>query len=223
MDWFRQSANWLVGIAAGGLAWLGAMYFDERAEEAANWVDLLYAAAALGFVVTIVSGVFFYSWLTYFANQYEKGGAAGAAPSKTVPEGTAPPAPAPAGDQAGGNDNDQGGKRDKPPDLTAAGNKYKFYFNVLKVAFPIAVVLCMIVVGAERLTRSGREVAPGSVLLIDGRYQDSVCTKYSVLKLDTKTGLVLELKNDSASGWVQWDTCHAFARDVKGADEVRIR
>lgn len=223
MDWFRQSANWLVGLSSGGLAWLGSMYFDKRIDHIANWVDLLYAAAALAFVIAIIAGVSFYSWLTNFASHYEKETesskpgpketepapaiAEGADPNGTTSAPVAPPA----------------AEKGRSTEQIKAERKYAFYFNILKWAFPIAVVFTVGVVVAQRVVAVNPMATTGSILLIDGRAQDSTHVGFSVLKLDTKTGLVLELFNDSANGWVRWDTCHAFAREVMGTDEVRVR
>lgn len=204
MDWFRQSANWLVGLSLAALAWLGGRY-EARTDHAWIPLEVLYACTALAFVVAVLCGIGFYHWLTYFASLYER---------------EDPKKPAATPETPGAADNADGRLKDSPRDK--ARRRYGHFFNALKFAFPLGVLLSIATIVTERYG-SSTAVAAGSVLLIDGRAQDSTCTKYSVLKLDTKSGLVLELHNDPASGWVRWDTCHAFAREVVEGDKVYVR
>lgn len=70
LDWYRQAANWLVGLATGVLA-VGLSSADKIPFETPGqqWIACLCIVC---FLVTVGSGIAFYFWITSFANCLER-------------------------------------------------------------------------------------------------------------------------------------------------------
>jgi hypothetical protein len=84
IDWYRQAANWLVGLSTGALA-VGLTLAD-RVQAQSVTVQRLFLASGLAFLIAVVAGVRFYLWVTTYANQREQRDAAKDDAGKVVPE-----------------------------------------------------------------------------------------------------------------------------------------
>ena len=69
LDWYRQAANWLVGLSTGAVA-IGLTNL-ERIERSEGHIKVLCGSAGVFFLLAILSGIFFYIWLTALANGLE--------------------------------------------------------------------------------------------------------------------------------------------------------
>jgi hypothetical protein len=70
LAWYRDAANWIVGISTGALA--GTLAIRDVFAGAGRPVQVAVGLGVLLFVVAIVSGVQFYLWIVTFANQRER-------------------------------------------------------------------------------------------------------------------------------------------------------
>jgi len=70
LDWYRQAANWLVGLSTGAVA-LGLTVIGELKKQSAA-TKLLAAATGGTLVLTVLIGVFFYLFILNFANIRER-------------------------------------------------------------------------------------------------------------------------------------------------------
>ena len=69
LAWYRDAANWIVGLSAGAVA--AALAYHREIQSAALGIRISFLAAGLLFVLAIVCGIQFYFWLTSYANQRE--------------------------------------------------------------------------------------------------------------------------------------------------------
>jgi|SRR6266566_1592342 len=70
LDWYRQGANWLVGLASGVVA--ANLALVDKITGAAFWVEVVDGIALFLLLLVVVAGVFFYWWLTTYGNKREK-------------------------------------------------------------------------------------------------------------------------------------------------------
>ena len=70
IDWYRQAANWLVGLSTGALG-VGLTLAD-RVQAQSVAVQRFFLLSGLAFLIAVLSGVFFYLWITTYANQREQ-------------------------------------------------------------------------------------------------------------------------------------------------------
>lgn len=70
LDWYRQAANWLVGLSTGAIA--AGVTMSGEIRQAAPVARGLVFPTGLAFLLAVVSGVLFYFWILKFANSYER-------------------------------------------------------------------------------------------------------------------------------------------------------
>ena len=70
IDWYRQAANWLVGLSTGALG-VGLTLAD-RVQAQSVWVQRLFLFSGLAFLIAVIAGVRFYLWIITYANQREQ-------------------------------------------------------------------------------------------------------------------------------------------------------
>lgn len=69
LDWYRQAANWLVGLSTGALA--VELSLLETIQKQPSGVKLLFTLTGMMYLAAIVTGVFFYYYMTAYANRLE--------------------------------------------------------------------------------------------------------------------------------------------------------
>lgn len=69
LDWYRQSANWLVGLASGALAITASL--AEKLIAQGRISKILFTFEGLSFLVTILCGVTFHFLLVSYGNSLE--------------------------------------------------------------------------------------------------------------------------------------------------------
>lgn len=70
LGWYRDAANWIVGISTGAVA--GVLAIRESLTEADPPAQMAAGVSAIAFVFAIVAGIQFYLWIVTFANQRER-------------------------------------------------------------------------------------------------------------------------------------------------------
>jgi len=70
IDWYRQAANWLVGLSTGALG-VGLTLAD-RVQAQSVWIQRLFLVSGLAFLIAVIAGVRFYLWIIDYANQREQ-------------------------------------------------------------------------------------------------------------------------------------------------------
>src|SRR2546428_1116612 len=70
LAWYRDAANWVVGLSTGALA-AGLAYRDEI-QLAERTPRVVFSLSALAFLVAVVAGIQFYFWITTYGNQLER-------------------------------------------------------------------------------------------------------------------------------------------------------
>ncbi len=70
LGWYRDAANWIVGLSAGAVA--AGLAYHHEIQSATSGIRISFLVASLLFVLAIVSGIQFYFWLTSYANQRER-------------------------------------------------------------------------------------------------------------------------------------------------------
>lgn len=70
LDWYRQAANWLVGLSTGGLLLMTSLIGDVR--DADRWTSLSFALAGLAFLLSVICGVLFYLHVLTLGNTIER-------------------------------------------------------------------------------------------------------------------------------------------------------
>lgn len=69
LGWYRDAANWVVGLSTGALA--AGITQLERIGMAAQPAQVVFALATMFFLLAVVSGIQFYFWLTSYGNARE--------------------------------------------------------------------------------------------------------------------------------------------------------
>lgn len=67
--WYRDDANWIVGLSTGALA--GAIVYKSDVLSAPPVTQLIILAAVICFFASVLSGIQFYVWITSYANSRE--------------------------------------------------------------------------------------------------------------------------------------------------------
>jgi hypothetical protein len=70
LTWYRDAANWIVGLSTAALA--AGLTYREEIRAAAQLPRLIFFISALAFLVALVAGIQFYFWLTTYGNQRER-------------------------------------------------------------------------------------------------------------------------------------------------------
>ncbi len=70
LGWYRDAANWVVGLSAGALA--AAITQIDRVRGAGRGPEAIFVVAAILFLIALVSGIQFYLWLTSYGNARER-------------------------------------------------------------------------------------------------------------------------------------------------------
>jgi hypothetical protein len=114
LDWYRQAANWLVGLSTAAIGAGFSVAGKVRAQTVP--IRIVFLASGFAFLVAVLGGVFFYLWITNYANQLEQRAA-------RLPE--TPANTVQAQDAA----------------LATASKRYTFFYELLLWSFPAAVLL----------------------------------------------------------------------------------
>lgn len=218
----RQTANWLVGLSTGALA--GLSTFLDRPGVPWSLEMWCYAMAALFFVVTICAGVAFHLFITVYTNCYEQHARA----EEDIPKAEAELKTAQAANDTTKVASLKKVIADANSDIhkfetkgKTQHNRFKASYRVLTPSFYAAVVCAScyfgIVAGEPRNSR-----AHGNILLLDGRHQSNACVGYDALLLDTESGVVEQLFNDTITGGTKWVRARAYARRLCEEDNAAI-
>lgn len=118
LNWYREAANWLVGLAAAATA--GSIALLETVRVAQASLRLSFALGLVGLSAAVVSGILFYWWLLKYANLLEVDRRCRAASWPLLPSGP------------------QDQKRQA--DLNEAKTTYAFFHNALLWAFTLGLL-----------------------------------------------------------------------------------
>lgn len=70
LSWYRDAANWVVGLSTGALA--AAFAYREDIQAATQTPRVVFVAAAIAFLIALLAGIQYYFWITTYANQRER-------------------------------------------------------------------------------------------------------------------------------------------------------
>lgn len=198
VDLYRQTANWLVGLAAAALAWVSTFAAGIISQGGSGnwWLIITGVLLALA----IAFGICLYIALTWFAYIYEE------LPKARI--------------KAAAADSAQDPVLKKKLDscvlhlekkLQRAPKYYgSFYICTIVCFFLSLIALGGLVVVHFGNGRVGSE--KGSIILLDGRGAADGSDQFSVLLLDTATGSVHKLEVDSTQGGTLWRATSAHTR-----------
>ncbi|MEP6620184.1 MAG: hypothetical protein ABJE47_12755, partial [bacterium] len=69
LTWYRDAANWMVGLSTGALA--AGFAFKTELLSASSTARALFAFGAIAFFIAVIAGIQFYFWITSYANKRE--------------------------------------------------------------------------------------------------------------------------------------------------------
>lgn len=187
LDWYRQGANWLVGLSTGAVA-IGLTNL-ERIEGSEGHIKILCGLAGVFFLVSILSGILFYFWLSTLANGLEsKERHSTSEATETDPTKKA---------------DLQGKVKRAEAKVTKARRWFPRFYWALIVTFPFGVIL---VSGAILATLARQKSDPPSYSIIAIPVASSsggTPTAASVMRFEKKSGKAWIMIRDSA-GQFKW-------------------
>ncbi|MEO8067589.1 MAG: hypothetical protein ABI599_07855 [Flavobacteriales bacterium] len=199
LDWYRQTANWLVGLAAAGLAGLASIHTE--LDIAAGWPLIWIKVAGGAMLLTILAGVLFYDALTNFGNAYE---------AHMKFESTKPGAQGDVLRRINADLKRQETRKKRQLLM------YSVTYSVMLIAFIVAFIG---VVGLlwNTVGNAAEPDVPHRVILVDGK-GTGPGTLDDVMLIDIGSGTCWSLVRDSVSGVVRWDTANAYVRELGAKD-----
>lgn len=70
LSWYRDAANWVVGLSTGGIA--GALAYHKDLASASRTALAIFTASTIALFLAVLAGIQFYFWITSYANQLER-------------------------------------------------------------------------------------------------------------------------------------------------------
>lgn len=205
LDWYRQTANWLVGLSAASLAWLSTVAFDVLATH--SWSIYLLIGAGLAMVLALLAGIYFYISLTAYGHAFEELFKA----NELLDAET----------DSNKKSELQSKVDEESKRMKSSENWYGALYLIMVICFTFG-VMSITGLSVVHFGKVRPEQSAGKMILLDGRHRDDVGGGYSVLLLDIGTGVVQELHNDSVTGTTRWDTTHAYTRLLEPLENYPI-